>query len=338
MDSERGQDGTLGRAPRTDADGRFSVPAPLRKNALLVYDRDRRRGAAIVFDPKHPERPVEARLQPLIRVFGTIGLAGAESPRTLWSTTYLSMPYDENDPLNFPRMAMCGSFKGRFEFVVPPGTYEFSASGSEPLAKTVEDRRVPVTAGQKDLDLGTLVLRPILGLIRIDRAKAQGTWGNYKEHFGKQPPPWHLTDAKGIARDARLSDFRGKWVVLYFWSPDCAPCLGKQLPELMAFHDAYKAQRDGSRSSPSAAISARRSRTSRELEAATRAGQEGRLGRQELPFPMLLDNTFQTTRAVRRGRKRCHHVDRSRGQARRGGLEDARGQAPSFGCPSRGGW
>ncbi len=105
-----------------DADGRFSIPVPRRKNAFLAYDRERRRGAAIVFDPNHPEQPLEVRLQPLIRVFGTIERAGDGSPMTLWSSTYLKMPDEEYDPLNFRRMAVCGSYKGCFEFLVPPWT------------------------------------------------------------------------------------------------------------------------------------------------------------------------------------------------------------------------
>jgi hypothetical protein len=41
----------------TDAAGRFSIPAPERKNSLLVYDHERRHGAVIVFDPSAPGSP-----------------------------------------------------------------------------------------------------------------------------------------------------------------------------------------------------------------------------------------------------------------------------------------
>jgi peroxiredoxin len=212
-----------------------------------------------------------------------------------WSCTYLNMPYDEKDPLNRRRSAVCGSFQARFEFLVPPGTYEISASCDDPTAATVEDPTVTVTADRKEVDLGTLVLRPFVGLQeRIDRAKERGTWGNYKENFGRPPPRWHLTDAKGVATTAELSDFQGRWVILYFWSPRCAPCLGKQLPELMAFYEAHKAHRDRFEIlafcwDPSGTLQDITG-LERELEPVKKAVWGGK----ELPFPVLLDNTFQT--------------------------------------------
>jgi len=37
----------------------------------------------------------------------------------------------------------------------------------------------------------------------------------------------------------RLSDYRGKWVVVNYWATWCPPCL-EELPELEIFHDAHK--------------------------------------------------------------------------------------------------
>jgi hypothetical protein len=260
----------------------------------LIYDRDRRNGALVVFDPKHPEVPVEARLAPLVRIFGTNRLVGSDQPLK-WTCTYLNFPEDESDPLNFTRMAICGSFETRFEFLVPPGTYVVAASTDEPHAATIDDRTIIVTGDQKELDLGTLVLhRRLILQERVDRAKAQGTWGDYKQNFGKEPPPWHLTDAKGIARNAKLADFKGKWTLLYIWGPNCSPCLSKDLPELMAFYEAHNAERnrfeilafciDFSEKLPDIAA------LEKHLAPVKKAVWNGK----DLPFPVLLDNTFQT--------------------------------------------
>ncbi len=75
----------------TDADGRFSIPAPEKMKTLMIYDRERRHGAVVVFDPKHPEVPLEVRLAPLVRIFGTNRLSGSDRPLT-WSCTYLNLP------------------------------------------------------------------------------------------------------------------------------------------------------------------------------------------------------------------------------------------------------
>ncbi len=278
----------------TDADGRFSIQAPERKKAIWVYDRERRRGAVIVLDRRNPGKSVEVRLRPLVRVFGTNRLAGAGQPLK-WSCTYLNMPYVENDPLDRRRSAICGSYKARFDFLVPPGTYEISATTDDPHAATVEDRTITVTGDEKEVDLGMLVLRPTIGLPeRIENAKAKGTWGNYKDNLGKRPPRWHLTDARGMSKDAQLDDFRGKWVVLYFWSPNCAPCLGKQLPELMAFHEHHKAQADRFEILAFCCDFSETLRDIRGLERQLEPVKKAVWGGKDLPFPVLLDNTFQT--------------------------------------------
>ena len=45
-----------------------------------------------------------------------------------------------------------------------------------------------------------------------------------------------LPDLNGVER--KLSEFRGKWVVLNYWATWCPPCL-KEIPELVDFHDEH---------------------------------------------------------------------------------------------------
>lgn len=37
----------------------------------------------------------------------------------------------------------------------------------------------------------------------------------------------------------RLSDYRGKWVLVNFWATWCSPCL-EEIPDLVALHEAHK--------------------------------------------------------------------------------------------------
>ncbi len=40
----------------------------------------------------------------------------------------------------------------------------------------------------------------------------------------------------------RLSDFRGKWIVVNFWATWCPPCI-KEIPELVMFHEKHQDKR-----------------------------------------------------------------------------------------------
>jgi len=40
-------------------------------------------------------------------------------------------------------------------------------------------------------------------------------------------------------KTVKLSDFRGKWVVVNLWATWCPPCL-KEIPDLILFHEAHK--------------------------------------------------------------------------------------------------
>ncbi|HHH39016.1 MAG TPA: TlpA family protein disulfide reductase [Sedimenticola sp.] len=46
-----------------------------------------------------------------------------------------------------------------------------------------------------------------------------------------------LPDVEGTQR--RLSEFRGKWVLVNYWATWCPPCL-EELPELEVFHNNHK--------------------------------------------------------------------------------------------------
>ena len=46
-----------------------------------------------------------------------------------------------------------------------------------------------------------------------------------------------LKDTQGQMQ--RLSDYRGKWVLVNFWATWCPPCL-EEIPDLIALHNAHK--------------------------------------------------------------------------------------------------
>jgi thiol-disulfide isomerase/thioredoxin len=80
----------------------------------------------------------------------------------------------------------------------------------------------------------------VAALAWLPPALAQG--GALKETFrqkfvGRPAPPLVLRDLKG--RTVRLSDHRGKVVILNFWFSTCGPCR-METPDLVTLHQAYR--------------------------------------------------------------------------------------------------
>jgi len=85
-----------------------------------------------------------------------------------------------------------------------------------------------IPGGQSDepLELGTLTLERPQSLPRLIAV-------------GADAPDFELTRLGEDEETIKLSDYRGKTVVLEFWATWCGPCLAK-LPEIVAFHEKHK--------------------------------------------------------------------------------------------------
>ncbi len=80
----------------------------------------------------------------------------------------------------------------------------------------------------------------------------------------------------------------------YIWSPGCAPCLGRELPELAAFYDKHKDQRDRFEILAFCCDFSERLADIPTLDKELVPVKKAVWGGKDLPFPVLLDNTFQT--------------------------------------------
>jgi thiol-disulfide isomerase/thioredoxin len=289
-----------GNPTTTDADGRFSIKMNWTNYFVLAFDQDRQHGALYVANSQNSSdrAPVDIKLGPLVRLHGRVHV-----PKPLkdkWTMVVVRLPESEQFPLRFNRLTWCSSAQSRFEFLLPPGNYCFEANAGDrdTSCELAEYVNITIPTGKSDVDAGVLELgprQPGRG-DRIREAQAKGTWPNVdpKKLYGQPAPKWHATDTRGIPKDAQLADFKGKWVLVYFWGPWCHPCLGREIPALMKFYDAHAADRDRFEivsictSEPQIKTMAD---LDRELKPVVKAVWHGR----PIPFPIVLDNTLEST-------------------------------------------
>jgi hypothetical protein len=175
----------------TDTEGRFTLPISFygRGEALFALDKDRKTGGLIVVEPKEAAKALEIKLAPLVHLHGKFECKELNKPLN-WTNVYIFSGQ--------ARFAMCSSEEASFSFMLPAGTYKFWAYGTD-----IQDLKkdVILKPDERDVDLQTIDM-PATIIAR---------------HKGKAPPVWHVTDARGAKKDVKLSDFKGKWVLLEFW-------------------------------------------------------------------------------------------------------------------------
>jgi len=273
---------------KTDTDGRFDFEAEFynRPTALVAVDAERKRGGLVTVAPDRSPAtalntlvgglagvamtkasdPIAIKLGPLVRVHGDFSCQELDK-KVGWTNVYMMA-----EPGKI-RVAQCMSNDSLFDLKLPAGEYLFNGYGSQVVKQM--GKRLDLKADQPDLDLGSIDLK----------ASPLG------KMYGKEAPPLHITDARGIGKDMKLTDFKGKWVVLDFWGYWCGPCVGRSLPELMQFWDEYPDDRD---KFVFLAFHDKQAKDFDELDAKLVPIVRDTWGGRNLPFPILLDSTGQT--------------------------------------------
>jgi thiol-disulfide isomerase/thioredoxin len=214
--------------------------------SVFVANKDRTLGGLVSVEKTDAAQPIEIRLRPLTRVHGRVYCS--EAGRTPEWTNSIVHPVGDRE--NYLHFIHCGSLRGEFAYLLPPGAYDFDIYTSEPTGRLpkpkslkndaadtpyVRGLRVDVPA-QKVFDLGTVE-------VVLPRDK-DGIPRDITLYYGKNPPDLQFTDARGVKRDFKLADLRGKWVLLDFWTLHCGPCIYRSLPELTKIYEEHAADRD----------------------------------------------------------------------------------------------
>ena len=180
-------------AAKTDADGKFarSLYFSGRPVALFALDMANKRGGIIVLDKSNVDKEQTVAVRPLVRLHGSIGIG---DPKLKNSTVYVYV-FHPSAPIAFASFRT----KEKFSLHLPPGSYQvlFTAKDLVPLKMAVA-----LEPGSRDVDLHTVDLSAT----------------RLAKRYGKEPPPWTVTAARGVDKSVRLSDYKGKWVMIEFWA------------------------------------------------------------------------------------------------------------------------
>lgn len=287
---------------KSSVNGDFELGVTDRALAVVAIDDEQKHGALVSLDSKNRTLPLEVVLRPLVTVKVRFP-KNFNSCRIKSFHMYVEMPEVEERPLALTKLVYCESETGEFELKLPPGDYvlDVYAFTDEERSKDLDlqpKHRVSVGA-VSSVDLGTLTLtvnpnRPeSLGRL-LRKAHASESWTDVSKRIGTQSPDWHVTDSQGLGAKHNVADFRGKWLLVEFWSLGCAPCVKSGMPDLMDFYERNKNKRDRFEivavyidyTSEFGSITD----LNRALEPVKKHVWAGR----ELSFPLILDSSFKT--------------------------------------------
>lgn len=278
---------------KTDADGQFELKVGDAYHTLVAMDAARVRGGLGVVSKSDPRAPIEIRLEPLVRVRGSIeGPEKGVRPR--WTHVCIHVPIDPARPLDVTRLVGCGSSEARFVMSLPPGRYSIEAQNKDGTS-LLYGQPLLISGEEPEVDLGVLVLPPADSVIAKRKAsQARGTWGDYRKHYGQKPPAWYVSDARGVSKEVQCSDFKGKWVLVYLWGLSCTPCLKHTIPELMKFYEEHQSQRDRFEILSICIDPDGELKSLADMDRQLRPIVKNVWGGKTIPFPILLDSSFRT--------------------------------------------
>ena len=271
--SASGMSGTT----RSDASGRFTLECE--RNyidfAVMAVDEIGQRGGIVASTINSRKRFLKIVVEPLVEIRGHFTCEESGKPPDWTNVMMFWMP---GAPAHASetwkaRVGSCQSGEAKFALKLPPGRYSFW--GYARISDYVRVEKEVTLEPGKVLDLGAIDLK----LTPIAR------------HYGKPPPALHVTAARGVKKDVRIDDFRGKWLVLDFWHYSRGPCVYYSLPDWIDFCEEQAANRERFEV---LAIHDTKVESFAVLDEKLKPIIETQWRGRTLPFPILLDATGET--------------------------------------------
>ena len=269
------------------------------RDSVFAVDKRHERGGYVSVEENAAGKPVTITLAPLVRV--TAKVYCSEAGRTPdWSIAVIHPLGDKSNWLSFME---CGSSRGEISLLLPPGKYDFDVYSKSPYANVRAPKEQKDKATASDVPVhGILVEIPPgqaafdLGVLDVALPKDKdGIARDYSQFYGKEPPELAITDARGVPKGVKLADFRGKWVLLDFWTLWCGPCVHGSLPELTTFYQEHAADRDRFEILAICNTEVEKTQTIEAYDAIAAPLVEKVWEGKQLPFPVLIDGEGKTS-------------------------------------------
>ncbi len=181
---------------------------------VLLYALDSSKKLAGFFEVSQEDmnKQINWQLQAACKVSGLLesSLLMELGQNIEWSDVYV---YKDNyNPLSYD------SESGQFEFYLPEGKYNLRASASDTYSIRKE---IEVQNGQKELEVKLDLPADVLASL-----------------YGKTAPDFSNVKGWINSKPLKLSDLKGKVVILDFWGYWCGPCIAA-MPDLMNLYEKF---------------------------------------------------------------------------------------------------
>lgn len=184
---------------------------------MMAFDKTQKRGGFQVLAPADFDSGRKIEIDNLVSLTGNFDVSSIGGNPGVVEMVFGGPVGDQSVPAFRVELPA----KKRFNIKVPGGKYilRVGCSGGER-----EPRELLVPNGKTTHDIkDKLVLSPINprpARKSDDESTHEGknpNKGKAAKEGSAAPPPLNITDASGVAKTMKLSDYKGKWVLLEFW-------------------------------------------------------------------------------------------------------------------------